>query len=472
MVVRALKARWWTILSGTVGFWGWQMLPAGAEPTVQEQLATAQGAADTAFMSSCSSLVLLMTVGLAFFYGGFVAKRNILNTLMMSFVSLGIVAIAWVLWGYSLAFAPGTPVIGGLQWAFLNGVGLETTGYLQGSAPEEMLSYAPTIPHQAFMVYQCMFAIITPALISGAIVERTKFKGYCLFLLLWLTLVYCPMAHMVWAKGGFLSPTGAMKTLDFAGGTVVHMASGVSALVAALVIGTRTTYPSRLVPPNNVPFILLGAGLLWYGWFGFNAGSALAANNLSVAAFVATNTSAAAAVVTWLGLEQILRGKPTTVGAATGAVVGLVTVTPCSGFVQPMSALIIGVIGAIACFFAISLKIQLRIDDSLDTFPVHGVGGAVGTILAGVFATETLNPSGANGLLYGNAFQLIIQILAVVITYLFAGIMTFIILKVVDRLVGLRSTPGEELQGLDVVEHGEEGYGNDLTRETLISTGP
>ncbi|MGL5034891.1 MAG: ammonium transporter [Microcystaceae cyanobacterium] len=437
--------------------------PTLAETEIQQQIVNAQTSADTAFMSSCTSLVLFMTVGLAFFYGGFVAKKNVLNTLMMSFVSLGIVGIAWLLWGYSLAFAPGTPFIGGLQWLFLNGVGMETTGYLEGSAPETMLSYAPTIPHQAFMIYQAMFAVITPALISGAIVERTKFKAYCLFLLLWLTFVYCPMAHMVWAKGGFMSPTGILKTLDFAGGSVVHLASGVSALVAAIFIGPRNIYPNRLVPPHNVPFILLGSGLLWYGWFGFNAGSALTAGTISTTAFIATNTSAAAAMLTWLVIEQIVRGKPSTVGAATGVVVGLVAVTPSAGFVTPMSAIGIGIIASIACFFAISLKIQLRIDDSLDTFPVHGVGGAIGSILTGVFASQAVNSGGLNGLIAGNPFQLIVQIIGVVLTILFSGVMTFILLQIVNFTVGLRLKQGEELQGMDITAHGEEGYGQELT---------
>jgi Amt family ammonium transporter len=462
---------WGIVLLMSLIAWGLSLSPVAAEPDLQEQIVTAQVAADTSFMMSCSGLVLFMTVGLAFFYGGFVSKRNVLNTLMMSFISLGIVAIAWLLWGYSLAFAPGLPFIGGVQWLFLQGVGLETTGYLTGSLPDNILSYAPTIPHQAFMIYEAMFAIITPALISGAIVERTSFKAYCLFLLLWLTFVYCPLAHMVWAKGGFLSLIGGtLKALDFAGGTVVHTASGVSALVAALVIGPRKNYPDRVSPPHNVPFILLGAGLLWYGWFGFNAGSALTAGPLCTSAFVATNTSAAAAMLTWLTLEQILRGKPTTVGAATGVVVGLVGITPASGFVTPLSAIFIGIITAIACFFAISLKVQLGIDDSLDTFPVHGVGGAVGAILTGVFATQTINSGGIDGLLSGNPFQLLIQIGAVVITYLFAGLMTFVILKIVDLTLGLRLKPGAELQGMDINEHGEEGYGSEfIGRETLTS---
>jgi Amt family ammonium transporter len=435
------------------------MAPAGAEPTLAEQVAQAQAAADTGFLSSCSALVLLMTVGLAFFYGGFVAKRNVLNTLMMSFIALGIISLVWILWGYSLAFAPGWPIIGGIQWFFLNGVGLETSGYLQGIAPEEMLSYAPTVPHQGFMIYQAMFAIITPALISGAIVERASFKSYCIFLILWLTLVYCPLAHMVWGKGGLLGLSGTLKAMDFAGGMVVHTASGISALVAALVIGPRKTYPNHISPPHNVPFILLGAGLLWYGWFGFNAGSALASGPLAVTAFVTTNTSAAAAMLTWLVLEQLLRGKPTSVGAATGVVVGLVGITPGAGFVSPMSAIAIGVITSIACFFAITFKIKLGIDDSLDTFPVHGVGGIVGTVLTGVFASQAINSGGAQGLIAGNPFQLLIQIVAVAVTVLWSALGTLIILKALQATLGLRLQAGAELQGLDINEHGEEAYG-------------
>ena len=314
---------------------------------------------DTAFMLISASLVLLMTPGLAFFYGGFVRSRNILNTLMMSFVLMAIVGVTWILWGYSLAFAPGLPFIGGLQWLGLNNVGLEITDYLKGSNPPEVVSYAGTIPHQAFMIYQAMFAIITPALISGAIVERMSFRAYSLFVLLWSTFVYAPLAHMVWAKGGFLGLYGGLGALDFAGGTVVHISSGVSALVAAIVLGPRKTHPDRLSPPHNVPFILLGAALLWFGWFGFNAGSALSAasgtsgslvTNLATTAFVATNTAAAAAALMWLILESVLRNKPTAVGAATGAVAGLVGITPAAGFVTPLSAILIGFITAFVCF--------------------------------------------------------------------------------------------------------------------------
>lgn len=433
-----------------------------AETEVEQQITQAQIAADTAFMLNSSGLVLLMTVGLAFFYGGFVAKRNVLNTLMMSFISLGLVGVIWLLVGYSLTFAPGLPFIGGLQWAFLNGVGMETTGYLQGSFPDQMLSYAPTIPHQTFMIYQAMFAIITPALISGAIVERIPFRSYCLFLILWLLIVYCPMAHMIWGKGGFLGLLGGINVLDFAGGTVVHTASGVSALVAAILIGPRKTYPDRIAPPHNVPFILLGAGLLWYGWFGFNAGSALAAGPLATNAFITTNTSAATAMLTWLVLEKFLRGKPTSVGAATGLVVGLVGATPGAGFVTPMSAMLIGAISSACCFYAIIFKVQLGIDDSLDTFPVHGVGGAVGTILAGVFATTAVNSAGKDGLLAGNFSQLFLQLAGVGLTILWSAIGTFIILKIVGAIWGLRISPAAELQGMDLYDHGEEGYGEDI----------
>ncbi|KJH72320.1 ammonium transporter [Aliterella atlantica] len=436
---------------------------ASAAPfDAQAAVTNAQTAADTGFILMSSALVLLMTPGLAFFYGGFVRERNILNTLMMSFLLMGIVGVTWVLWGYSLSFAPGLPFIGGLEWLGLNNVGLETTGYLQGSAPTEVVSYAPTIPHQAFMIYQAMFAIITPALISGAIVERVSFRAYALFVLIWSTVIYCPLAHMVWAKGGLLGLYGGIGALDFAGGTVVHISSGVSALVAAIVIGPRKSFPSQLTAPHNVPFILLGAGLLWFGWFGFNAGSALASGGLATVAFVATNTAAAAAALTWLILEKVLRGKPTAVGAATGAVAGLVGITPAAGFVPPLAAILIGSITAVCCFYAISFKHKIQIDDSLDTFPVHGVGGTVGAILTGIFATVEVNSAGKDGLLRGNPGQLVTQIIAIVIAYIIAGVGTFVILKLLDATVGLRLTAEEEFQGMDINEHGEEGYGEEF----------
>ncbi|MEH1912003.1 MAG: ammonium transporter [Nostoc sp.] len=426
---------------------------------------------DTAFMLISAALVLLMTPGLAFFYGGFVRSRNVLNTLMMSFVLMAIVGVSWILWGYSLSFAPGLPFIGGLQWFGLNGVGLEVTDYLKGSNPAEVVSYAGTIPHQAFMIYQAMFAIITPALISGAIAERMSFRAYSLFVLLWSTFVYAPLAHMVWAKGGFLGLYGGLGALDFAGGTVVHISSGVSALVAAIVIGPRKTHPDRLSPPHNVPFILLGAALLWFGWFGFNAGSALSVaggtsgnlvTNVATTAFVATNTAAAAAALMWLILESVLRGKPTAVGAATGAVAGLVGITPAAGFVTPLSAILIGFITAFVCFYAISFKHKLEIDDALDTFPVHGIGGTVGAILTAIFATTQVNGGGKDGVLRGNFGELGVELVAIAVAYAIAGVGTWIILKIIDATVGLRVKEEAELQGLDINEHGEEGYNSEF----------
>ncbi|BAZ38966.1 ammonium transporter [Calothrix sp. NIES-4101] len=429
---------------------------------VADAAAAAKTSGDTAFMLVSSALVLLMTPGLAFFYGGFVRSRNVLNTLMMSFVLMGIVGVTWILWGYSLAFAPGNPIIGGLQWLGLNGVGVETTNYLQGSKPVEVVSYAATIPHQAFMIYQAMFAIITPALISGAIAERMSFTGYSLFVLLWSTFVYSPLAHMVWAKGGLLGLYGGIGALDFAGGTVVHISSGVSALVAAIVLGPRKTYPDKLSPPHNVPFILLGAGLLWFGWFGFNAGSALASGSLATTAFVNTNTSAAAGALMWLILEKSLRGKPTAVGAATGAVAGLVGITPAAGFVTPLAAILIGAITAFVCFYAVSLKHKVQIDDALDTYPVHGVGGTVGAILTGVFATTAVNSDGKNGLLAGNPQEILVELAAIAIAYVIAGVGTWIILKIVDATVGLRVAEEAEYQGMDIHQHGEEGYNEEF----------
>ncbi|MFN7850850.1 MAG: ammonium transporter [Dolichospermum sp.] len=417
---------------------------------------------DTAFMLISSALVLLMTPGLAFFYGGFVRSHNILNTLMMSFVLMGIVGVTWILWGYSLSFAPGLPFIGGLQWFGLNGVGLETTGYLQGSDPVEVVSYAGTIPHQAFMIYQAMFAIICPALISGAIAERMSFRAYCLFVLLWSTFIYTPLAHMVWAKGGFLGLAGGIGALDFAGGTVVHISSGVSALVAAIVLGPRKNYPDRLSPPHNVPFILLGAGLLWFGWFGFNAGSSLSAGTVATVAFVATNTSAAAGALMWLILEATLRGKPTAVGAATGAVAGLVGITPAAGFVTPLASILIGFITSVVCFFAVSFKHKLQVDDALDTYPVHGVGGTIGAILTAIFADIRVNAGGKDGVLRGNFSELFVELGAIALAYIIAAVGTWIILKIIAATIGLRVPDQTEDQGLDINEHGEEGYNSEF----------
>jgi ammonium transporter, Amt family len=442
---------------------------------LSDRITAAQVSADTAFMLLCSALVLVMTPGLAFFYGGFVKSRNVLNTMMMSLILMAIVGVTWVLWGYSFAFAPGNAVFGGFQWLFLNGVGLETSDYLKGSLPEAVTSYAGTIPHQAFMIYQAMFAIITPALISGAIVERMNFKSFFLFMVLWATFIYCPLAHMVWAKGGFIGlySNGGIGALDFAGGTVVHISSGVSAMVAALVLGPRKNYPEQPTIPHNVPFILIGASLLWFGWFGFNSGSALASGSLATVAFVTTNTAAATGALTWVVLEWVLRGKPTAVGIATGAVAGLVGITPAAGFVTPLSAIFIGSITAFVCFFAVSLKAKLSLDDSLDSFPVHGVGGTVGAILTGIFATKLVNSAGGNGFLFGDTGMLfqgndpsqpLKQLAAIGITYVLAGVGTFVILQIVKLITGdLRVKPDVEDQGLDINEHGEEAYGQEFS---------
>ncbi len=487
---------------GPMALGAWAQTPPTTPPSDPAQMmkdiqaakdaaSAAQVSADSGFMMICSALVLLMTPGLAFFYGGFVRSRNVLNTMMMSLILMGIVGVTWVLWGYSFAFAPGTPFFGGFEWLGLNKVSAawEATGYLprlayESSLPDDKIltSYAPTIPHQTFMIYQAMFAIITPALISGAIVERVNFKAFFLFMILWSTFIYSPMAHMVWAKGGFLGLYGGLGSLDFAGGTVVHVSSGISALVAALVIGPRKNYPNRPTIPHNVPFILIGTGLLWFGWFGFNAGSALGTGGtggLATVAFVTTNTSAAAAALTWVILEWVLRGKPTAVGIATGAVAGLVGITPAAGFVTPLSAIFIGSITSVACFFAISLKAKLQIDDSLDTFGVHGVGGTLGSLLTGVFATKLVNSAGANGLLFGDTGklfegnhpeQMVHQFIDVGITYIFAGVGTFIILKLIDMTVGLRVKGEVEEQGLDIAEHGEEAYGQEFTGGYNLAT--
>ena len=419
---------------------------------------------DTAWMLVSSAMVLLMTPGLAFFYGGLVRSRNVLNTMMMSLILMALVGVTWVLWGYSLAFAPnavtaGTggaaptvdanPIIGTFNWLFLNNVAFDQP---------DPVGYAPTIPHQVFMVYQMMFAIITPALISGAIVERMSFKAYFWFVLLWSTFIYSPLAHWVWGKGWI----GAMGALDFAGGTVVHISSGVSAVVAAWVIGSRKTYPDQPAAPHNLPYVLLGIGMLWFGWFGFNAGSALGAGALAAVAFVATTVSPAAGGLTWVILEWVLRGKPTALGIASGFLAGLVGVTPAAGFVTPIGAILIGSITSACCFFAVSLRAKLQFDDSLDTFPIHGVGGTVGAILTGVFATKAVNSAGNNGLLFGNPGLLVSQIVGVVATYVFAAVGTFIILKLLSLVMDLRVKPSEEEQGLDINEHGEEGYGEEF----------
>jgi Amt family ammonium transporter len=403
---------------------------------------------DTGFMIVCSALVLFMTPGLAFFYGGLVRSKNVVNTMMMSFAAMAIVAVQWVLFGYSIAFAPGSglfaPVFGGFQWLGLHGVGLLPN-------PD----YAATIPHQQFMIFQAMFAIITPALISGAIVERMKFKAYAVFILLWSTISYDLLAHWVWAMDGWLRGLGA---LDFAGGTVVHINAGVSALVAMLMLGPRKGFPHRVSPPHNVTLALLGGGMLWFGWFGFNAGSAGSAGSIATAAFVATNTSAGAAMLGWMLLDTFLKGKPTAVGAVTGAVAGLVAITPACGYVSPLSAIVIGLGVSAICYWALNQRIKWNMDDTLDAFSVHGVGGIFGAIITGVLASRLVNPAGADGLLFGNPSLLLIQLLAVAVTIVFSGTVTFVLLKLVDWTIGIRSGEAQESEGLDLVEHGEKAY--------------
>ncbi len=427
--------------------------------TLEKQVADAKGSADNAWMLVSAALVLMMTgPGLALFYGGLVRKKNVLSTMMQSFAMMAVITVLWAIIGYSLAFGSGTGFIGGFHHLFLSGV---------GAAPNP--DYAPTIPQQTFMIYQLMFAIITPALITGAFAERMKFSAMAVFMILWSIVVYSPMAHMVWGKGGILNASlgGRFPTLDFAGGTVVHITSGVSALVCALYLGKRIGYPSEQMPPHSVVLSFIGACMLWVGWFGFNAGSALSSGSLATSAFVATHFAAAAAVVGWSAAEWILHGKPSALGAISGAVAGLVAITPASGFVSPTSALIIGLVAGVACFFMVfSVKKKLGYDDSLDAFGVHGAGGTIGAILTGVFATRTINPilhdsEGAAlslGFVDGNFGQVFYQMIGVAIAFALAIVGTLAILKLVDLVIGLRVSNEDELQGLDVTQHGEEGY--------------
>jgi Amt family ammonium transporter len=402
--------------------------------------------ADTCWTLTSAALVLLMTTpGLALFYGGMVRRKNVLSTLMHSFILAALVTVQWILFGYSLAFSPGSSIVGGLGWLGLHHV----------SATLPYPDYSATIPHQAYMVFQCMFAIITPALITGTFAERISFSGFLLFSLLWITFIYDPLAHWVWAPGGWLHQLGA---LDFAGGTVVHISSGVSALAAALVIGRRRGYDHEPMPPHNLTLTLTGAGLLWVGWFGFNAGSALAANGLAVSAFVATHAGAAAAALGWMLAEWIVTGKPTVLGAASGIVAGLVAITPASGFVSPLPALVIGFVAGIVCFMAVRVKSRLGYDDALDVVGVHGVGGIWGALATGLFAEVAVNSAGANGLLFGNPRQLLIQAIAVLATIVLAFVGSLILLKIVDAVVGLRVVDEGEARGLDLSEHNEAAY--------------
>ncbi len=400
-------------------------------------------AGDTAWLLASAALVMLMTPALGFFYGGLVRRKNVLATIMHSFFILCLISVQWVLWGYTLAFGPDHGgIIGGLDWLALRGVG-------QDPGP-----YAPTVPHEAYMVFQMMFAVITPALITGAFAERKRFKAFVIFTLLWATFVYDPIAHWVWG-GGWLGQLGA---LDFAGGTVVHISSGMSALVCAVMLGKRKGYGHQPMQPHNLPMTVMGAALLWFGWFGFNAGSALEANGLAASAFVATNTGAAAAALGWMFTEWMARGKPTVLGAASGAVAGLVAITPASGYVGPISAMIIGALAGSLCYSACNLKSRLGYDDSLDVVGVHGVGGTWGALATGLFASKAINDAGADGLFYGNPAQLWTQIIAVVASIALAVVMTAIILKVVDALVGLRLSDEDEAAGLDLSQHSETAY--------------
>jgi Amt family ammonium transporter len=426
---------------------------------LEQQVADARGAADNGWMLMCSALVLMMTgPGLALFYGGLVRKKNVLATMMQSFAMMAIVTVLWAIIGYSLAFAPGNSFIGNISHAFLHGVGAQPDA-----------DYAATIPQQTFMIYQLMFAIITPALITGAFAERMKFSAMALFMVLWSLLVYSPMAHMVWGKGGLLNAAlgGRFPTLDFAGGTVVHITSGVSALVCATYLGRRLGYPRDLMPPHSVVLSFIGACLLWVGWFGFNAGSALSSGSLATSAFVATHFAAATAALGWGAAEWIRNGKPSALGAISGAVAGLVAVTPAAGFVSPMSALVIGLIAGVVCYTMVAkVKTIFGYDDSLDAFGVHGAGGTIGAILTGVFASRFVNPifhdaqgtAAAVGLIEGNWRQVGNQLMGVAIAWLIAVVGTLAILKIVDVAVGLRVSAEDEVQGLDLTQHGEEGY--------------
>lgn len=402
---------------------------------------------DTAWILMASALVLLMTIpGLAFFYGGLVRRKNVLSILMQCFIITAVISLQWVLFGYSLAFGPDFHgLIGNLNWTGLNGV---------GALPNK--DYAATIPHSVFMIFQMMFAIITPALIIGAYAERVKFSAFLVFTLLWTTFVYDPLAHWVWGAGGWMKALGA---LDFAGGIVVHVSSGVSALVLALLLGKRVGYNHRPIRPHNLPFTVLGAALLWFGWFGFNAGSALAADGNAANAFVTTHVATATAAFTWAIVEWWHNGSPTILGAATGAVAGLVAITPACGFVNPMNAIFIGMIVATICYIAVAvIKGKLGYDDSLDAFGVHGVGGTVGTIATGLFAEKAVNAAGADGLFFGNAHQLYVQSLSLLATVVFAVVMTFIIFKIVDAVIGMRVEEKNEIVGLDLTQQSEAAY--------------
>jgi len=406
----------------------------------------AVNAGDTAWILASAALVMLMTPGVALFYGGMVRRKNVLSTIMMSFACLGLVGLLWVLYGYSLSFgADNGGFIGGLNFAGLMGVGQEPSSV-----------YASTVPHLAFMIFQAMFAVITIALITGAVVERVKFSALLIFSALWLTVVYCPVAHWVWGDGGWLASLGA---LDFAGGAVVHINAGVSALALVLLLGKRRGFPGEAMEPNNIPMVVLGAGLLWFGWFGFNAGSSLASDGLAASAFVATNTAAAAAAFTWMIVSWFHR-RPTVLGTVTGAVAGLVAITPAAGFVPPLAAIPIGMAAAIICYYSmVLLKTKLGFDDSLDVFAVHGMGGIWGALATGIFASLAVNSAGADGLIYGGGITLLKQMAGIAAVGAYAFVVTWVLGKLVDITMGLRVGQREETVGLDISQHGERAYG-------------
>jgi Amt family ammonium transporter len=421
---------------------------------VEKAAKAAQSAGDNAWMLVSAALVLMMTgPGLALFYGGLVRRKNVLSTMMHSFFLMAVVTVLWALVGYSFAFGEGNPFFGGSQYFFLHGVGADPNA-----------DYAGTIPHQTFMIYQLMFAIITPALISGAFAERMKFSGMLLFTILWMFIVYFPMAHMVWGKGGLLNASlgGTIPAFDFAGGTVVHITSGVSALVCALYLGKRKGYGSDPMRPHSMVLSTVGACMLWVGWFGFNAGSALAASSLATSAFVATHFAAAAAALSWVAMEWIGHGKPSMLGGISGCVAGLVAITPASGFVQPFPALLIGLVAGVVCYLMVSvIKNKFGYDDALDAFGVHGMGGTLGAILTGVFATKEINDllkGKPMGLLEGNGGQVMNQLIACAIAWGLAIVGTWVILKVCDAVTGVRANDQDEIDGLDLGMHGEEGY--------------
>lgn len=418
-------------------------------------------AGDTAWMIVAAAFVLMMTIpGLAFFYGGLVRQKNVLNIMMQSVILTAVITVQWVVFGYSLAFSsssgPLASFIGGLDWAFLKGIGVSDLSpyFISHSQPTADGGTIGTIPHMIFILFQGMFAIITPALIIGAFAERIKFSGFLLFSVLWATFVYDPVAHWVWSGDGWLFKLGA---LDFAGGTVVHVNAGVAALVMAIMIGKRKNYKGHAIPPHNIPFVVLGTALLWVGWIGFNAGSGLAADGLAASAFLSTHLATATSAATWALLDYIFNKKPTVVGIATGAVAGLVAITPAAGFVGVTGALLIGLIVAVLCFIMVGyVKVKLGYDDTLDAFGVHGVGGIWGAIATGLFATPAIQSY--SGLFYGNAGQLATQLIATGVTIVYSGVLTFVLFKIVDKLVGIKATPKEESVGLDLTQHKEVAY--------------